>query len=126
VRASAPDPQIERLLDERTTASRLISKKHSRPVAPSPHPEGYPRVEGDEVSNDAKPKAGPPRRSFAPGAGVTSAAPAAGEIRPVPARLVGVDDPLQPLASISAVTLLTNNMAKSVHFYQALGFQLLY
>jgi len=40
--------------------------------------------------------------------------------------LVGVDDHLEPVASISAVTLLTSNMVKSVSFYQALGFHLLY
>lgn len=37
-----------------------------------------------------------------------------------------MDDRFEPVASISAVTLLTSNMAKSVSFYQALGFQLLY
>jgi catechol 2,3-dioxygenase-like lactoylglutathione lyase family enzyme len=46
--------------------------------------------------------------------------------RPVPVRLVDVDDQLEPIESISAVTLLTVDMDKSVPFYRALGFHLLY
>lgn len=37
-----------------------------------------------------------------------------------------MDDQLDPIESISAVTLLTANMDKSVSFYGALGFHLLY
>lgn len=46
--------------------------------------------------------------------------------RPVPVRLVGVDDQLEPIECISAVTLLTVDMDKSVTFYRALGFHVLY
>jgi catechol 2,3-dioxygenase-like lactoylglutathione lyase family enzyme len=46
--------------------------------------------------------------------------------RPDPVRLVGVDDQLEPIQSISAVTLVTVDMDKSVTFYCALGFHVLY
>ena len=37
-----------------------------------------------------------------------------------------MDDPLEPIECISAVTLLTIDMDKAVIFYQSLGFHLLY
>ena len=44
----------------------------------------------------------------------------------VPAKLAGVDEQLEPIECISAVTLLTIDMDKAVTFYLALGFHLLY
>ena len=44
----------------------------------------------------------------------------------VPARLPGVDEQLEPIECISAVTLLTIDMDQAVTFYRALGFHLLY
>ena len=45
---------------------------------------------------------------------------------PWPATLARVDVPREPVESISAVTLLTFDMAGAVAFYRSLGFHLLY
>src|SRR4030081_1826641 len=45
---------------------------------------------------------------------------------PVPVRLPGVEVQREPVESISAVTLLTLDMAAAVAFYRALGFRVLY
>jgi catechol 2,3-dioxygenase-like lactoylglutathione lyase family enzyme len=45
---------------------------------------------------------------------------------PSPATLARVDAPREPVESISAVTLLTFDMAGAVAFYRSLGFHLLY
>jgi catechol 2,3-dioxygenase-like lactoylglutathione lyase family enzyme len=44
----------------------------------------------------------------------------------LPVSLVGVELQQGPVESISAVTLLTADMAEAVSFYEALGFHLLY
>jgi catechol 2,3-dioxygenase-like lactoylglutathione lyase family enzyme len=46
--------------------------------------------------------------------------------RRLPATLARVDAQREPVESISAVTLLTVDMAEAVAFYRALGFRLLY
>ncbi len=44
----------------------------------------------------------------------------------LPATLVSIESKREPVESISAVTLLTSDMAEAVAFYEALGFRLLY
>jgi catechol 2,3-dioxygenase-like lactoylglutathione lyase family enzyme len=58
--------------------------------------------------------------------GARSAASPADRSRRARAKLRRVSAQREPVESISAVTLLTKQMAESVSFYQTLGFHLLY